>query len=104
MNQYEPQELKNKLLSQEDIVILDVRESEEFAVANIGGHHIPLSHLPDSLEQLDRSKEIVVICHHGIRSQQAAMYLLARGFTHVSNLVGGIDRWSLEVDSSVPRY
>ena len=56
------------------------------------------------MHSLDRSAEIVVYCHHGMRSAAAVEWLQDQGFRTVRNLVGGIDRWSLEVDASVRRY
>jgi rhodanese-related sulfurtransferase len=97
-------ELKAKRDKGEDFILLDVREPDEFETANIGGQLIPLRQLPRNLEKLDKSKEIVVHCHHGGRSMQALMYLQSQGYEHVKNLAGGIDAWSREIDSSVPRY
>ena len=57
-----------------------------------------------SLGKLDRNAEIVAYCHHGMRSADAVGFLLQQGFPQVKNLVGGIDAWSVQVDSTVPRY
>jgi len=65
---------------------------------------MPLSAFAASAPTLDRSRDIVLYCHHGMRSQMAADHLLSLGFTRVWNLDGGIDRWSLDVDPTVPRY
>jgi rhodanese-related sulfurtransferase len=98
-------ELQNKLKEPNELFLLDVREPTEFAYANIAGSLlIPLNQLPQRLSELNRQREIVVICHHGMRSMQAASYLDHSGFTQVFNLQGGIDAWSLECDSAVPRY
>lgn len=98
-------ELKNKLQHNDDVVLLDVREADEFHYAHIENSVlIPLNQLPQSLAQLDANDDIVVICHHGLRSQQAAQYLVHSGFINVTNLVGGIDAWSCLCDSSVRRY
>ncbi|WP_411727223.1 rhodanese-like domain-containing protein [Methyloglobulus sp.] len=98
-------ELKNKIQDKEQIFLLDVREPFEFAHAHIAESVlIPLNQIPQRLRELDVNKEIVLICHHGIRSMQAANFLVQVGFKQVSNLVGGIDAWSLECDSSVARY
>lgn len=99
-----PTELKARLDNNESIVVLDVREPEEFAIANIGGVHIPLGDLPQRFHELDPEKEMVVMCHHGMRSAHAVGYLRSQGFTKVNNLSGGIEAWSLTVDSSVMRY
>ena len=86
-------------------VLLDVREPFEFEVARIeGANLIPLGQLPGRLAELDREKEILVMCHSGMRSQQAAEFLRAAGFPRVANVAGGIDAWSQEIDPDVPRY
>ncbi|GKS59718.1 rhodanese-like domain-containing protein [Nitrospira sp.] len=98
-------ELKTELDSGKKPVLLDVREPWEFAIAKIDGSVlIPLATLPQSLGNLDRSAEIVAICHHGMRSADATTFLLQQGFANVRNLVGGIDAWSVQVDSGVARY
>jgi len=86
-------------------LLVDVREADEFAYARIPGSlHIPLRQLPEQLEQLDAEREIVLICHHGVRSQQACMFLEQYGYQHLFNLQGGIDAWSLRCDPTVKRY
>ena len=98
-------ELKAELDSGKQPVLLDVREPWEFAIAKIDGSVlVPLATLPQSLGDLDRSAEIVAICHHGMRSADATSFLLQQGFANVRNLVGGIDAWSVHVDSGVARY
>ncbi|GJL62668.1 MAG: hypothetical protein NPIRA04_13220 [Nitrospirales bacterium] len=98
-------ELKDRLDKGDDLFILDVREPHEYSMAKIEGSVlIPLGTLPTSLEQLDPNKEIVALCHKGMRSADAMGFLLQQGFSNVKNLVGGIDAWSVEIDQSVPRY
>jgi rhodanese-related sulfurtransferase len=98
-------ELKNRIQQGDNIFLLDVREPHEFKYANIANSVlIPLNQIPQRLAELDQQQEIVVICHHGMRSQQAANYLERSGFKNIVNLKGGIDAWSLECDSSVARY
>ncbi len=100
-----PLELKARLERADAPLILDVREPEEIAIASFPhALHIPLGDLPARLSELDPAREIVVVCHHGIRSMQAAIYLSRAGFEHVSNLAGGIDAWAEEADRSTPRY
>lgn len=99
-----PIELKERLDRAEDLFLLDVREPEEFQIANIGGKLIPLQDLSMRFQELDPEKEIVVICHHGVRSVHAINFLRSRGFQKVRNLDGGIDRWSVTVDPTVMRY
>jgi len=98
-------ELKTKIQDNEQLFLLDVREPFEFAHAHIDGSVlIPLNQIPQRLRELNMEQEIVLICHHGMRSMQAANFLTQVGFKQVSNLVGGIDAWSINVDSSVARY
>ncbi len=99
-----PVELQQKLQSGRPISVIDVREPYEFEIANIGGRLIPLNELSKKEKLLSKDDEIIVVCHHGHRSESAVEYLRGRGFERVKNLVGGIDRWSVEVDRSVPRY
>ncbi|MBK7874726.1 MAG: rhodanese [Planctomycetes bacterium] len=102
-----PKELAERLARGDDLVLLDVREPAELAVASIarpGVVAIPLGHLGRRHGELDPARPIVCICHHGMRSSHAAALLARAGFGSLFNLSGGIDRWSREVDSSVPRY
>jgi adenylyltransferase/sulfurtransferase len=88
----------------EDIYLLDVREPHEYAIAQIGGHLIPLGDLPARVAELDPSREIVVHCKMGGRSQKAAEFLHQAGFKNVQNLAGGITAWSDQVDPTIPKY
>jgi len=100
-----PKELKERLDKGEKLCLLDVREEWENSLAKLEGSVlIPLGTLPQALDKLDRNSEIIAYCHHGMRSADAAGFLLQQGFSKVKNLVGGIDAWSLQVDSTVPRY
>ena len=104
-NDITPQRLNARLRQRAPITVLDVREPYEWAISRIPeARLIPLSSLPVAVNSLDRNMEIVVYCHHGPRSAAAQEWLRDQGFDRVLNLVGGIDRWSLEVDSSVRRY
>jgi rhodanese-related sulfurtransferase len=87
------------------VVLLDVREDEERAVASIEPSlHIPMNFVPDHLAELPKDRRIVIYCHHGGRSYAVAGYLETEGFKDVTNLTGGIDEWSRLVDPKVPRY
>jgi len=100
-----PSELAQRVARGDALDIIDVRERHEWQIARIpGANLIPLGTLHQALSSLDPRREIVVYCHHGIRSAQAAEQLRAAGFTRVWNLAGGIDRWTDDVDPSVPRY
>jgi rhodanese-related sulfurtransferase len=88
-----------------DVVLLDVREHSELAIAAVAGAvHIPMNEVPARMAELDRSRPLVVMCHAGGRSRRVAEFLRANGFERVFNLRGGIDSWSTEVDARVPRY
>lgn len=87
------------------LVLLDVREPEELAICRImGALHIPMRDVPARVGELDRSKELVVFCHTGYRSMNVANWLKQQGFANVKNLAGGIDAWSTDVDTTIPRY
>ncbi len=86
-------------------LLLDVREPWEFHICHIEGSQlIPMGQLPTALNALDPDRETVVICHHGIRSRQVAMYLDYQGFSNVINLAGGIDAWARDVDLDMATY
>jgi rhodanese-related sulfurtransferase len=101
----EPAALKARLDRGDHVVILDVREPYEVFLASFpGATHIPMGDIPARLTELDPGRETVVVCHHGIRSAQVAIYLARMGFEHVLNLSGGIDAWSETADPAIPRY
>jgi sulfur-carrier protein adenylyltransferase/sulfurtransferase len=86
-------------------LLLDVREPWEIAIVNIGdAKQIPMRQIPERLTELPRDRHILVMCHHGGRSQRVAEYLRTRGFPRVSNVLGGIAAWAEEIDPSLPRY
>jgi rhodanese-related sulfurtransferase len=91
------------------LLLLDVREDWEVQLApvRVSGLrcvHIPMNDIPSRLAELDPAQPVVCICHHGARSAQVVAFLERQGFDAVYNLAGGSDAWSLQVDSSVPRY
>jgi rhodanese-related sulfurtransferase len=101
----EPRALKERIDRGEQVFILDVREPFETELARFpGASHIPMGDVPSRLQELDPDRETVVVCHHGIRSAQVAMYLARMGFERVLNLTGGIDAWSEDADPATPRY
>ncbi|HOP89237.1 MAG TPA: rhodanese-like domain-containing protein [Ottowia sp.] len=90
-------------------LLLDVREPAEWQAASVrvGGAELlqlPMQSIPPRLSELDPERPVAVLCHHGGRSMQVAMFLAQHGFERVANVAGGIDAWSLQVDPSVPRY
>ena len=100
-----PLELKKKLDAGEDIFVLDVREPHEYDIARIEGTKlIPLGQLSRRVGELDSTADIVIHCKSGMRSAKAQKTLKEMGFSRVTNLAGGILRWSDEVDPSIPKY
>jgi MoaD family protein len=99
------EDLKKKMDSAEDIFLLDVREPHEYEINNINnGYLIPLGDLPNRVNELDSSKEVVTYCKVGGRSARAVDFLRTVGFKKVRNLVGGIDAWAQRIDKNMPRY
>jgi len=98
-------DLQRERAHKPNLLLLDVREPREAEIAHIDGARlIPLRELPDRLAELPGHAEIVTHCHHGQRSLRAREILVGAGFHNVRSLAGGIDAWSREVDSGVPRY
>ncbi len=100
----QPEELKRRLDAGEDIFVLDVREPHEYQICNLNGYLIPIGDLPKRVHELDSSRAIVIHCKSGTRSAKAVEFLHQAGFQQVTNLAGGIMRWSEKVDPTVPRY
>lgn len=85
--------------------LLDVREEWEVKIGKIKNSHLLSPVLLDEiLNQWDKDTPILIYCHHGIRSMDAAIFLSDRGFTKVGAIRGGIDAWSVQIDPSIPRY
>ena len=100
-----PAELAERLKRGDDLDLIDVREPHEWEIARIpGARLIPLGSFPAAIPSLDRNRDIVVQCRSGVRSGKAVRMLQDAGFTRVQNLVGGILRWSDDVDPSVTKY
>ena len=106
VQQITAQALKSKLdQGNGEFILLDVREPYEHQICQIEGSLLlPMKQVPPALNTFDREQEIVVICHHGMRSMQVAEFLQQNQFSQVTNLQGGIDVWALMVDSSMQRY
>jgi len=105
ISEISPQELKMRLDQGTSVVLLDVREDEEVAIVRLpGAVHIPMGEVPGRLHELDPDKEIIVYCHHGVRSLRVAQFLAQRDFDRVVNLTGGIDAWAIEVEPGMARY
>lgn len=91
------------------LLVLDVREPHEVAFAHVTVPGvevltIPMGTVPVRLQELDDERPIACLCHHGGRSMQVASFLASRGYAHVANISGGIDAWSQQRDTSIPRY
>ena len=101
-----PIEIRDALVARaDDVMLVDVREPNEYATAHIDGATlIPLRALPQNVATLPREREIILHCHHGMRSEMAGDFLLSQGFVRVSHMIGGIDRWSDDVDQTVAKY
>jgi len=98
-------ELADRLARGEDFDLIDVREPAEWAIARIeGARLVPLGTIAHASENWDRSREVVLFCKAGVRSMNAAEQLVERGFTHVTNVLGGITSWTNDVDPSLRRY
>jgi rhodanese-related sulfurtransferase len=106
MRQLAPAELQSWLATdRESLTLVDVREPWEAALCAIEGSTlIPLRELPGRVEELEPTRPTVVICHHGVRSLSAAVYLERLGFGDVLNLQGGIDAWARTVDRAMALY
>ncbi|MBG9390130.1 rhodanese-like domain-containing protein [Caenimonas aquaedulcis] len=91
-------------------IVLDVREPWELQTASVKAEPgfellaIPMNDIPARAAEIDPSRPIACLCHHGARSQRVAMFLAGNGFDNVANIAGGIDAWSAERDAGVPRY
>ena len=105
MERISPTELQARLEAGDRPVLVDVREAEELEICRLEGIvHIPLGELAARWEELDPSRETVLICHHGIRSARACGLLASRGFGRAVNLTGGMDAWARAVDPGMPTY
>lgn len=94
-------------------LVLDVREPWELQTASIKALQgferlqtlaMPMQSIPARLGELDKTRPIACLCHHGMRSQSVAAFLTQQGFETVANITGGISAWSRELDASVPQY
>lgn len=100
-------ELKARIDAGEKPFVLDVRQPQEYALANLGATLIPLGELPQRLNELEGHKDdelLVVHCRSGARSAQAAQYMRSMGYKGATNLKGGIIAWNREIDPSIPAH
>jgi adenylyltransferase/sulfurtransferase len=105
--QITPLELKMRLNQGDDLIIVDVREAHEWDISNLeslGAILIPQGQVIERMGELDTAREIIVQCRTGARSAAVVSELQKHGFKKLFNLDGGINRWALEVDASLPVY
>ncbi|CAN5464910.1 hypothetical protein BH23BAC3_BH23BAC3_32320 [soil metagenome] len=99
------EELKNKIDNNKEFTLLDVREPHEVHISKIENSTlIPLDDLPARFNEIEKVKEIVVMCRSGARSAKACEFLQKNGFENVSNLKGGVNEWAKKIDDSLPVY
>jgi len=104
--EFSPKQLKDHLDQATQLpVLLDVREPWEYERCHIPESKlVPMRQIPSALQDFDMDEEIIVICHHGIRSRAVANYLTQQDFSKVINLSTGIDGWARDIDTSMPIY
>ena len=98
------QELEALRNANADFFLLDVRNPDEYALCNLGGHLIPFNELPARITELNPDQQIIIHCHAGGRSRRAVEFLMQQGFSNVFNLRGGITAWANEIDPKMPKY
>jgi rhodanese-related sulfurtransferase len=107
MTQITPQSLHQWLADngRKPPVLLDVREPWEYQTCRIEGSTLaPMNTIPARAQELDPETETVVICHHGMRSLQVALFLERNGFSNLYNLQGGLNAWADQVEPAMPKY
>jgi rhodanese-related sulfurtransferase len=99
-------EVSERIARGDKLLLVDVREPWEYDLCRIpGAKLIPLGTIPANLNTLlDVDDEVICYCHHGMRSLDAAVWLRQQGVESAKSMAGGIERWSGEIDQSVPRY
>jgi rhodanese-related sulfurtransferase len=103
--QISPAELAGRLQSGAKVPLVDVRSREEWDSVHIEGATFFTQELmQEIMSEWPKDREVIFVCHHGIRSLDAASYFAGHGFLHVRSVTGGIDAWSVEVDPDLPRY
>lgn len=99
------QELKKKIDSKEDFLLIDVRNPDEFEYCNLDGTLIPMGEIPERYAEIPKDKEVVVHCHHGGRSKKVIAWLQDNfEYKNLYNLAGGIHSWSEQIDSDIAIY
>ncbi len=105
MKEISVQELEEKLNQNADIQLIDVRESFEFEICNLGGELMPMGEIDNFINRISKEKMVLIYCHHGMRSANIIRYLEQKyAFDNLYNLTGGIDAWAREIDEGMERY
>lgn len=103
-----PADVRQRIAAGEPVFLIDVRQPEEHQIARIeSAELIPMNSVPQALQSLEQKADegtLIVFCHHGIRSLNVVNWLRGQGIAECQSMSGGIDRWSTEIDPSVPRY
>lgn len=103
-----PLDIRQRLDAGERLFLIDVRQPEEHQICHIQGSElIPVNNVPAALGDLEGKSDegaLIVFCHHGMRSLNVVNWLRGQGITRSASMSGGIDRWSIEIDPSLPRY
>ncbi len=103
--QISPKAVSERILRGDKLLLVDVREQWEYDLCKLpGAKLVPLGALPGNLATLLDAEDVICYCHHGMRSLDAAVYLRNQGVKSAKSMTGGIERWSAEIDPSVPRY
>ena len=105
MLEIDANKLFEKMNNHEDFILLDVRRDDEYDMCHIKNSlHIPLNQLTEDYHKINKEKEVIIYCHHGMRSLKALHILKELGYENVYSLRGGIDYWSKNIDSTIPTY
>jgi rhodanese-related sulfurtransferase len=100
-----PREVKERFDRGEKFAFIDVREPWEHQTSHIeGAQLIPLGRIQANFAEIEAAGNVVLFCHHGMRSLDAAAWLRSQGVEGARSMTGGIERWSVEIDPKVPRY
>lgn len=103
-----PREVEDRRKAGEKLCLIDVREDFEWAICRIeGANLVPMGTVPARVQELDGQAEatpLIVYCHHGVRSLNVVYWLRKNGVENCQSMMGGIDRWSMEIDGAVARY
>ena len=98
-------EAYQQLCSDQPPILIDVRETDEHAIGHVAqARLIPLADIPNQLSNIPQNRPVLIMCHHGGRSMRATQFLRSKGYVLACNIKGGIDAWSVHVDTEIPRY